>query len=123
MNEKSRLQIEAKRINSTQTLKTLNLLFFCTFLYLLLSNLRKIILLIAQLTSSDFSYFLSNIYFNLIVSSFVLIISVPILARIKAIKEVWFIFKSKINDEYDLSYRTVRVAVKKRGLNAIHHYI
>ena len=115
MNEKSTIQIKAKEINSRQVTKTLALLFFCVFAYLMLSNLHILIALIpTNLANFEFLSLFSNIYVKLILSLFLLIVSIPILAKLKAIRETWFIFKSKVNG--DLKYKPVKMTVKKVGL-------
>jgi len=115
LNEKSRIQIKAKEINSRQVSKTFALLFLCVFTYLSLSNLRMINSLIpTSLTNFEFLSFFSNLYVKLIISLFAVLVSIPILANLKAAREIWFIFKSKING--NLKYKPVRMAVKKAGV-------
>lgn len=115
MNEKSTIQIKAKEINSRQVTKTLALLFFCVFAYLILSNLHILISLIpTNFANFEFLSLFSNIYVKLIISLFLLIVSIPILAKLKAMRETWFIFKSKVNG--DLKYKPVKMTVKKVGI-------
>lgn len=115
MNEKSRIQIKAKEINSNQVIKTFALLFFCVFAYIMLSNLSVLISLIpTNLANFEFLSLFSNIYVKLILSLFSLLVSIPILAKLKAMREIWFIFKSKVNG--DLKYKPVKMTVKKVGL-------
>lgn len=111
LNDKSRIRDKAKQINSTEKIKTLTLLFVCISVFLLLSNLRLIISIIP--TYFNIPDVFSSKYFTLSLSCVTLLISVPLLARLKTLREVWFIFK--IKSQSKLKFKTVRSAVEKSG--------
>jgi uncharacterized membrane protein len=116
LNDKSKMQIRAKEINSKSMLKTLNLLLFCAFIYILLSNIKQLLLLIASFAPRQIFNIATNIYFNLAVSFLMIFVSVIVLARLKAVKEICFILKSRAYGEKKITYTEVKKEVKKVGI-------
>lgn len=116
LNKKSKIQIKAKEINSKSTLKTLNLLLFCAFIYILLSNIKQLMMLVSSFANQQNSIIITNIYINLAISFFMIFISLIVLAKLKAIKEIWFILKSKAYNEEKITYRAVQKEVKNLGI-------
>lgn len=112
MNSKSRMQIKAKENNTYQNFATLMLLAFCILIFLLVSNIN----LILNIISDNFSFakFMANKYFRLVASIVVFLVTIPILARLKAIREVWFILKTKSVQK--VKYSFVRATLKKIGV-------
>lgn len=112
LSKKSRMQIRAKEINTHQNVATLLLLAFCVIVIFLLSNVGLLInLAYTQFRSISF---LSNNYFKLVASALCFLASIPVLAKLKTIREVWFILKTKSVE--NVSYLIVRNAVKQVGL-------
>ena len=64
-------------------------------------------------TYFDFLGFLSNKYVKLSLSIIVILICLPVFARLKVIREFWFIFK--LRSGADVNLKVVRKAVKKAG--------
>ena len=106
------MQIKAKELNTHQVSATFFLIFFCVAVFLILSNINLIFKLLSD--NFQFAKFLSNVYVKLSASIVALILSIPILAKLKTIREVWFILKTK--SVHEIKYSIVRNTIKKIGL-------
>lgn len=109
--QKNIMQIKAKELNTYQSFETLMILLLCVFSFLLLSNIN---LIISVLTNHfAWAHVLKDKYLQLAVSIITLVITIPILARFRAIREIWFLLKTKSEDGF--SYSIVKQIVKRIG--------